>query len=56
MSIQSAGKIGTVGALVGLLAAVPAAGQFIQDPPSELSFLSTILKVRKNIPYEVWGK
>ena len=28
----------------------------MQDPPPELSFLSTILKVRKNIPYEVWGE
>src|SRR5579863_6849255 len=43
-------------ALLCLLAAIPAAGQFVQDPPPELSFLSTILKVRKNIPYEVWGE
>ena len=28
----------------------------MQDPPPELSFLSTILKVRKNSPYEVWGE
>jgi hypothetical protein len=28
----------------------------VQDPPPELSFLSTILKVRKNIPYEIWGE
>lgn len=49
-------KIGGVAALLGLLVATPAAGQFVQEPPPELSFLSTILKVRKNIPYEVWGE
>lgn len=44
-------------ALMGLLAAIPAAGQdVVQDPPPELSFLSTILKVRKNISYEPWGE
>jgi OOP family OmpA-OmpF porin len=41
---------------LGVLAAIPAAGQLVQDPPPELSFLSTILKVRKNIPYESWGE
>jgi hypothetical protein len=49
-------KITSFAALLGLLAAIPAAGQFVQDPPPELSFLTTILKVRKNIPYEVWGE
>jgi outer membrane protein OmpA-like peptidoglycan-associated protein len=43
-------------ALLGVLAATPAAGQFVQDPPPELSFLSSILKVRKNISFEVWGE
>ena len=42
--------------LLGVLAAISAAGQFVQEPPPELSFLSTILKVRKNIPYEIWGE
>ena len=55
-STYSVGKIISLAALLGLLAAMPAAGQFVQDPPPELSFLSTILKVRKNIPYEVWGE
>src|SRR5258708_17755388 len=50
------GKISSRAALLGVLAAIPAAGQFVQDPPPELSFLSTILKVRKNIPYEAWGE
>src|ERR1039457_3315052 len=50
------GKICSLAALLGLLAAIPAAGQFVQEPPPELSFLSTILKVRKNIPYEAWGE
>jgi OOP family OmpA-OmpF porin len=49
-------RTGSLAALLGLLAALPAAGQLVQDPPPELSFLSTILKVRKNIPYEVWGE
>ncbi len=49
-------KISGLAALMGLLAAIPAAGQFVQDPPPDLSFLTTILKVRKNIPYEVWGE
>jgi OmpA-OmpF porin, OOP family len=48
--------IGSLAALLGALVATPAAGQFVQDPPRELSFLSTILKVRKNIPYEAWGE
>ena len=46
----------SLAAVLGVLAAIPAAGQFVQDPPPELSFLSTILKVRKNIPYEIWGE
>src|ERR1035438_3597050 len=50
------GKISGIAALLGVLAAIPAAGQFVQEPPAELSFLSTILKVRKNIPYETWGE
>lgn len=49
-------KIINFAVLLGLLAATPAAGQFVQGPPPELSFLSTILKVRKNIPYEAWGE
>jgi outer membrane protein OmpA-like peptidoglycan-associated protein len=49
-------KIISLAALLGVLAAIPAAGQFAQEPPPELSFLSTILKVRKNIPYEAWGE
>ena len=55
-STYSVGKISGLAALLCVLAAMPAAGQFVQDPPAELSFLSTILKVRKNIPYEVWGE
>jgi OmpA-OmpF porin, OOP family len=54
-STYSVAKI-SLAALLGVLAAIPAAGQFVQDPPPELSFLSTILKVRKNIPYEMWGE
>ena len=55
--MHSVGKIGSLAALLGVLAALPAAGQqLVQDPPPELSFLSTILKVRKNIPYEAWGE
>ena len=49
-------KISGLTALWGVLAAIPAAGQVVQEPPAELAFLSTILKVRKNIPYEVWGE
>jgi len=49
-------RTSSLAALLSVLAAVPAAGQLVQDPPPELSFLSTILKVRKNIPYEVWGE
>src|ERR1017187_6785794 len=56
LSTYSIGKTGSLAALLGVLAAIPAAGQFAQDPPPELSFLSTILKVRKNIPFEVWGE
>src|SRR6266481_3439820 len=55
-STYSVGKFSSLAALVGVLAAIPAAGQLVQDPPRELSFLSTILKVRKNIPYEMWGE
>ena len=55
-STYSLVKIGGVAALLGALAAMPATGQLVQDPPPELSFLSTILKVRKNIPYEMWGE
>src|SRR5579863_7419950 len=43
-------------ALLCLLTAIPAEGQWAPGPPPELSFLSTILKVRKNIPYEIWGE
>src|SRR5260370_38731319 len=55
-SAYSVGKISGLAALLCVLAAIPAAGQFVQDPPPELSFLSTILKVRKNIPYDIWGE
>jgi|ERR1035437_2111941 hypothetical protein len=55
-STYPVGKISGIAALLGVLTAIPAAGQFVQDPPPELSFLSTILKVRKNIPYEAWGE
>ena len=41
---------------VAALLALPAAAQLVQEPPPELSFLSGILKVRKNIPYELWGE
>jgi len=50
------GKGSSLAAVLCVLAAIPAAGQLVQDPPPELSFLSTILKVRKNISYEVWGE
>src|SRR6202051_4784384 len=50
------GKIGSLAALLGVLAAIPASGQFVQDPPPELSFLSTLLKVRKNPTFEIWGE
>lgn len=57
LSTSSAGKIGILAVLLGVLALIPAAAQqLVQDPPPELSFLSTILKVRKNIPYEMWGE
>src|SRR5258706_3513702 len=46
-SIYSVGKISSLAPLLGVLAAIPAAGQLVQDPPPELSFLSTILKVNK---------
>jgi OOP family OmpA-OmpF porin len=55
-STYPVGKIGGIAALLGVMAAIPAAGQVVQDPPPELSFLSTVLKVRKNIAYEVWGE
>jgi len=50
------GKGSSLAAVLCVLTAIPAAGQLVQDPPPELSFLSTILKVRKNIPYESWGE
>src|SRR5579872_407388 len=56
LSTYSSAKIGRSVALLCVLAAIPATGQFAQDPPPELSFLSTILKVRKNPPYEIWGE
>jgi hypothetical protein len=56
LSIYSVGKISGLAALLGVLAAIPAPGQVVQDPPAELSFLTTILKVRKNITYEAWGE
>ena len=49
-------KITGLLALVFALAATPAAAQLVQEPPPELSFLSTILKVRKNIPYQAWDE
>jgi OmpA-OmpF porin, OOP family len=49
-------KISGMVVLLCALPAIPAVGQFAQEPPPELSFLSSILKVRKNIPYEVWGE
>jgi hypothetical protein len=52
----SAGNVRFFATLLGVLLAIPAAGQFVQSPPPELSFLSSILKVRKNIPYEAWGE
>jgi len=55
-STYSIGKISSLAALLAVLTAVPATGQIVQDPPPELSFLSTVLKVRKNIPYEAWGR
>jgi outer membrane protein OmpA-like peptidoglycan-associated protein len=56
LSNCSVRKVTGLATLLGLLAAIPAAAQFVQSPPPELSFLSTILKVRKNIPYEMWGE
>jgi outer membrane protein OmpA-like peptidoglycan-associated protein len=56
LSTYSVGKISSLAALLCMLPAIPVFGQVVQDPPSELAFLSTILKVRKNIPYEVWGE
>jgi OOP family OmpA-OmpF porin len=55
-SINSILKMSGVVALLFVLTAIPAAGQVVQDPPPELTFLSTVLKVRKNIPYEIWGE
>src|ERR1017187_4553502 len=55
-STNSLGKIGSRAALLSVLAAIPAAAQLVQHPPPELSLLASILKVRKNIPYEVWGQ
>jgi OOP family OmpA-OmpF porin len=56
ISSYSVGKRISLVALLYLLTTIPAASQLIQDPPPELSFLSTILKVRQNIPYEIWGE
>jgi outer membrane protein OmpA-like peptidoglycan-associated protein len=56
LSTYAVVKTGSLAALLGVLAAMPAAGQFVQDPPPELSFLSTTLKVRKNMAYEAWGE
>lgn len=53
---SSMGKFISLATLLGVLAAIPAAGQVVQEPPPELAFLSTILKVRKDIPYEAWGE
>jgi OOP family OmpA-OmpF porin len=56
-STYSPGKICGLAALLGVLTVTPSVGQqLVQDPPPELAFLSTILKVRKNIPYEIWGE
>src|SRR5512135_572579 len=55
-STCSVWKIRSLAALLGLLVAMPAAGQVVQEPPPELAFLTTILKVRKNISYEAWGE
>lgn len=49
-------KIGGLAVLLCALTVAPASAQFAQNPPPELSFLSTALKVRKNIPYEAWGE
>jgi len=43
-------------AVLSLLASTQTWGQFVQEPPPELSFLSAALKVRKNIAYETWGE
>jgi hypothetical protein len=56
LSTYSVGTISGLAAVLGVLAAMPAEGQIVQEPPPELSFLSTILKVRKNIPYEMWAE
>ena len=55
-STYSVGKMSGLTALLAVLAATPAAGQFVQAPPPELAFLSTILKVRKDIRYEAWAE
>jgi hypothetical protein len=55
-SIYSIRITGVLVSLFCMLAAAPAAAQFYQDPPSELSFLSTVLKVRKDPAYEIWGE
>ena len=56
LSTSSVAEISGLAALLGVLAAAPAAAQLVQTPPPELSFLSTVLKVRTNIPYEMWGE
>ena len=55
LSTYGAARTGALAALC-LLTAMPAAGQFVQEPPAELSFLSTVLKVRKNILYQAWDE
>ena len=41
-----------------VLTGVSAFGQLtvVQEPPAELSFLSSVVNVRKNIPYEAWSE
>ena len=55
-STNSIWKIASRLALLCALTAIPSAAQLVQEPPPELSFLSTILKVRKNIPYQAWDE
>ena len=56
-STYSVVKMSGLAAMMGLLAGIPAAGKdVVQNPPPELFFLSTSLKVRKNISYEPWGE
>jgi OOP family OmpA-OmpF porin len=55
-STKSIRKVSGLVALLCALAATPVWAQLVQDPPPELSFLSAILKVRKNIPYQAWDE